>query len=151
VIDVFLSKLERVKSTGPDRWIARCPAHEDGTPSLTVMAVSDGRILAHCFGGCSIEAVVSAVGMTLSDLMPERPLLDFYPRPRIPAGDVLEAMAINAMIVAFTAADMANGKQLTEEERTKLFQIAADFQDAVELTGSTHIRDEILNEVRKCQ
>src|SRR5262245_3941719 len=38
-------------------WIARCPAHEDRTPSLSIGQAED-RVLVHCHAGCSQEAVV---------------------------------------------------------------------------------------------
>lgn len=33
------------------RWMARCPAHEDGTPSLSI-AQAGARVLVHCHAGC---------------------------------------------------------------------------------------------------
>ena len=42
------------------RWIARCPAHEDRSPSLSI-SERDGRILAHCFAGCPQAAVICAL------------------------------------------------------------------------------------------
>jgi hypothetical protein len=44
----LLDHLERVKQTGPGRWIARCPAHEDRSPSLSVRELEDGRLLRLC-------------------------------------------------------------------------------------------------------
>jgi len=35
-IDHIVSRLERVRRTGPDSWVACCPAHEDRHPSLSV-------------------------------------------------------------------------------------------------------------------
>ena len=32
--DTLLSRLDKVKLTGPDKWVARCPAHDDRGPSL---------------------------------------------------------------------------------------------------------------------
>jgi putative DNA primase/helicase len=32
-------------------WTARCPAHEDGTPSLSITQAG-ARVLVHCFAGC---------------------------------------------------------------------------------------------------
>jgi len=46
-----LDRLDKVKQTGPDRWIACCPAHDDKSPSLAVRELDDGRILLHDFGG----------------------------------------------------------------------------------------------------
>ena len=75
-VDALLSRLDGVKRTGPGRWLARCPAHDDKHPSLAVREVEDGRILLHDFAGCAIEDVVSAIGLTLSDVMPERSISD---------------------------------------------------------------------------
>lgn len=56
---VLLSKLQQVRRSG-DGWIARCPAHEDRNPSLSVTE-RDGKILYHCHAGCTQEAVHDAL------------------------------------------------------------------------------------------
>lgn len=38
-------------------WIARCPAHEDRKPSLSIGLGADGRALLKCWAGCSFEAI----------------------------------------------------------------------------------------------
>lgn len=43
------------------RWMARCPAHEDKCPSLSIMGGSDGQPLVHCHAGCSQDAVIGAL------------------------------------------------------------------------------------------
>lgn len=70
-VEEFLARLKDVRQRG-DRWEARCPAHRDDTPSLSVAVGADGRILLHCFGGCTPEAVVRAMGLRMADLFPER-------------------------------------------------------------------------------
>jgi len=42
------------------QWTARCPAHEDKNPSLAI-AERDGKILLHCFSGCSQRDVIAAL------------------------------------------------------------------------------------------
>jgi hypothetical protein len=41
-------------------WIARCPGHEDRTPSLSIIE-RDGKVLIHCFGGCGSAHVIVAL------------------------------------------------------------------------------------------
>jgi hypothetical protein len=65
-IDEFLSRLDRVR-TRAGGWVARCPAHEDRNPSLSVRE-TDGRVLVHCFAGCTVGAIVEALGLGLQDL-----------------------------------------------------------------------------------
>jgi len=42
-------------------WIARCPAHRDRTPSLSITDTDHGGLLLHCFAGCSWSAIRSAL------------------------------------------------------------------------------------------
>ena len=72
-IDEILSRFEGVEQKGPGQWMARCPAHGDRNPSLSITAKPDGKILMHCFTGCTVEEICQAAGLKLSDLMPERP------------------------------------------------------------------------------
>ena len=78
----ILARLRGVKRTGPAAWMAICPAHADHDPSLSVRLAEDGRTLLHCFAGCALASIISAVEMTVADLSPDRPLgLPGGPRP----------------------------------------------------------------------
>jgi hypothetical protein len=120
-IQDFLSRLEKVKPTGNGTWLACCPAHDDRNPSLAVRETDDGRILLHCFPGCSAAEVVGAVGLELHDLFPEKPI-EHAPALRrpFPAGDVLEAVADETLYVALVACSMANGMELSAEDKERL-------------------------------
>jgi putative DNA primase/helicase len=41
-------------------WMARCPAHDDRDPSLSIRD-ADGRVLVHCFAGCEQTRVIAAL------------------------------------------------------------------------------------------
>lgn len=69
-LDGLLARLSGVRQSGPDRWIARCPAHDDRDPSLSIRDAGD-RVLLKCHAGCPAEAVVSALGLELRDLFAE--------------------------------------------------------------------------------
>lgn len=71
-IAAVLEKLESVKPAAGGKNIARCPAHDDNSPSLSIAQGDDGRILLHCHAGCKTEAIVAAIGLTMADLMPPR-------------------------------------------------------------------------------
>ncbi|MBI1778821.1 MAG: toprim domain-containing protein [Proteobacteria bacterium] len=59
------------KRTGND-WMARCPAHEDHTPSLSIRDAGDGRVLVHCHAGCDQRDVI--MKLRSLGLWPERGL-----------------------------------------------------------------------------
>ena len=42
-------------------WMARCPAHDDRRPSLSVRDADSGKVLVHCFAGCPQRDVVDAL------------------------------------------------------------------------------------------
>ena len=59
---------------------ARCPAHDDRSPSLSLSIAEDGRTLVKCHAGCSQDAVIGALaalklwgGDTPSNLRPFAP------------------------------------------------------------------------------
>ena len=88
----FLELLEGVKPTGVNRWMAKCPAHDDRFPSLAVSTGDDGTILLKCFAGCNVGEITAAVGLRISDLFPNRIRPDRY-RPGNREGGFLYVVA----------------------------------------------------------
>jgi hypothetical protein len=62
----FVDRLKGVRRRGSG-WMARCPAHDDRHPSLSVKE-NNGHILVHCFAGCTVDTIVAALGLELQDL-----------------------------------------------------------------------------------
>jgi putative DNA primase/helicase len=42
-------------------WMARCPAHHDQTPSLSIHEADDGKVLLRCHAGCDQEQVIASL------------------------------------------------------------------------------------------
>lgn len=42
-------------------WSARCPCHDDRTPSLSLRDTVGGKVLVHCHAGCDQEVVVASL------------------------------------------------------------------------------------------
>ena len=68
---LILDRLEKVRREREGQWNACCPAHNDRSPSLAVGETQDGRVLVHCHGGCSVEDVLIAIGLDMTDLYPD--------------------------------------------------------------------------------
>ena len=60
--------LVEARRAGAGRWHAKCPAHDDRSPSLSIRDGQDGRVLVHCFAGCSVDAILSALQLSRRDL-----------------------------------------------------------------------------------
>lgn len=135
-INSLLDRLDKVKATGASRWIACCPAHNDRNPSLAIRELDDSRILLKCFAGCETSAILSAIDLEFADLMPEG-IGHHIPRERKPfnAGDVLKIAAFEARIAYLAAADIANGKPLTDCDRKRLLLAASRLQHCAEVAN----------------
>jgi len=119
-VDNLLARLEGVKGTGPSRWIARCPAHADKRPSLSI-----------CVGGCGIEEVLGAVRLGFDALFPDKPIQHAKGEQRpFHALDVLECLATEAMIIAVAAANLQQGVTLSDADRGRLLLAAERIQSA---------------------
>ena len=124
----LLERLERVKPTGPRSWLARCPAHEDKSPSLSIREKDDGTVLINCFAGCGAINILNVLGLRWSALFPPNPggsLQNPPRRSRIPARDLLEIISYEVSVVAAIAADMLAGNAVNETDWKRLSQAAA--------------------------
>lgn len=136
-VDHLLERLEGAKRTGPDRWVARCPAHEDKRPSLSIRETGDGTILIKCWSGCGAADVVAAVGLGLADLFPAKPenRMPLRPRERWIPGDAWRCIAHEAGIAAIAAADAAAGRAVSAEDAERAGLAADRLADAVATLG----------------
>jgi 5S rRNA maturation endonuclease (ribonuclease M5) len=50
--------------------MAPCPAHDDGTPSLSITTSAEGKTLLHCFAGCGPREILDALGLDWDALFP---------------------------------------------------------------------------------
>lgn len=134
--DILLQHLNKVKRTKPGSWLACCPAHEDMTASLSIRELDDGRVLAHCFAGCSIEEVLIAVGLTFDALYPEKKIEHGKPERRpFPAVDCLRVIAHESRIVYLSAQTVGKGEALTEADIKRLLIAASRIQAALNAGG----------------
>lgn len=69
-LEKVLGRLDKVKPAGSGRWKACCPAHDDRDPSLSIREADDGKVLLHCWAGCTTRDILAAIGLELRDLFP---------------------------------------------------------------------------------
>ncbi len=62
----FATRLNAVKTAGG--YQAKCPAHNDSSPSLSISEGDNGCVLLKCHAGCSNDSIVKAMGLKMSDL-----------------------------------------------------------------------------------
>jgi hypothetical protein len=136
IADTLLSRLDAVKQMGRDRWLARCPAHDDRHPSLSVREADGERVLLKCWSGCTAADVLAAVGLQFDALYPPRSSHHHRGERRpFPAVDVLRAVSSEALIVAVAGSHLANGGTLSDEDRARLLIAAERIATAVRESG----------------
>lgn len=130
----LLDRLDCVRTTGDNQWIARCPSHEDNSPSLAVREADGGVILVHCFAGCTPHEVVSGVGLELHHLFPPREAGGDRERIRLDAHQVLRCIAKEALIIRLYAEDVIDGI-LTETDIARLRLAANRIEEGLSHVG----------------
>lgn len=125
--DQLLPRLHGVRERGRGQWSARCPAHEDHSPSLSIKERDDGALLLHCWAGCEVDAIVGAVGLDLADLFARTGSSGKASKRRhlITAAQALDLLHDEALLVAVAAANIAHGVELAEADKDRLLQAAA--------------------------
>lgn len=79
------TRLDGVRRTSRG-WVARCPAHPDKIPSLSIKEGERG-VLLKCWAGCELQAICHSMELKISDLFPDASFpLDSRPnlKPRRP-------------------------------------------------------------------
>lgn len=72
----LLSQLNGIRPRGTGKWSARCPAHQDNSPSLSI-SEGDKGLLLRCWAGCELTAIMGKLGLEIKDLF-----YDGLPDPR---------------------------------------------------------------------
>ena len=87
----------------------------------------------HDFGGCHVDEVLSAIGLTVSDLFPPRDNEHRHQSraSRIPASDVLAAVAVEINVVYIVASDLGRRRAINDEDFARLGQAVSRLQAAV--------------------
>lgn len=101
-----MTEAERITRALGGKWYsrfgsARCPAHGDKHPSLSLSNGTDGRLLLRCHAGCDFTAILDALrglGLVASD--GRRPETDFAEMARQRAVDVAQAEKREAQALA---------------------------------------------------
>jgi hypothetical protein len=131
------ARLDQVKEVAPGKWIARCPAHDDKGPSLSIRELDDGRTLIHCFAGCPPADVVAAVGLQLADLFPDR--IDHHVAPARDRRhwhamrEAWRTLSGEVFVALVAAENLAAGKTLSDEDRQRLATAVVLIREAAEV------------------
>jgi len=133
-VHILLDRLDKVKKTGKDSWKACCPAHRSNKQSLAIK-YDNGKVLIHCFAeGCAIDDVLGAVGLTFSDIMPDRLGESKAIKKPFYAGDVLQISA-DEILVAYMIVKKMLDKTVSFSDMQRLLKCASRLRHASEVAN----------------
>ena len=126
-VALILDRLTGVRKSGSG-WIAKCPAHPDKSPSLSIREGERGVIL-KCWIGCTFPAIVDALGLRQSDL--------FYgalaaPQQRQHAFKAVLKACVSESIVVITS---SRSGVMPEQDHDRLRTAALRLRAALTLDG----------------
>jgi hypothetical protein len=134
-IDTLLSKVHRLKKTGDSKWLACCPAHDDKSPSLAIK-LADDQILIHCFAGCDVSAIVGALALELSDLMPEskRHTRPNNKRPKFNKSELFDRIVEESAISIVAIRQVFSGTPLNDDDMARVVKAEGIIDDIIQET-----------------
>lgn len=72
--ELVLPRLQSVKKSGHG-FMAKCPAHNDGTASLSISTGTSQPVVFHCHANCPSESILEQLGLTWAELSNPDPVL----------------------------------------------------------------------------
>ena len=108
----LLSRLDGVIDIGHGKYKAKCPAHDDRTPSLNIKICDDGTTLVYCHAGCESEDVLHAVGLTFAALFTSTYDQHTKPQKWLNARDALATLDHESLVVAIIGADFLEHEEI---------------------------------------
>jgi hypothetical protein len=116
-LTLLLSRLDAVRRITDSRYIAKCPAHDDGDPSLSIRQLPDSRILIKCFAGCGALDILQSPSVSLDwgVLMPDDGLYE-------PVAERLEREARRDLMVDYLLTVQREGGKLSEEDKALILK-----------------------------
>lgn len=89
-LELLKTRLEKLRPAGRG-WVARCPAHDDRSASLSVAIGRNGNVLMNCFAGCTPASILQAVDLTMDDLFVNKDMKEMTPEERSEAHFAFQA------------------------------------------------------------
>lgn len=142
----LLARLEGVQHHGNGvRCI--CPGCGGKSRKLSLTQGDDGRVLLHCFAGCSPHDVLAAVGLTVNDLFVRRIETNMTPAQKRELREhakqaqwraALDALLLEIGIVHIAARQVSAGDALNADDLARVGVACDRIRDAREVLNGRH-------------
>lgn len=105
-----------IKPTGRDKWLAKCPVHNDKDFAMSVKQRNDGSVIAHCFAcGANGLDLYRALGLDLDELFGGKQRLVTYTPQHIK-----DQYIVDRFVQMIASNDEARGIRLSYRDKQRL-------------------------------
>lgn len=131
-LQMMLDRLSGVKRF-QNGFMAYCPSHSDQrSQSLGIRIGRNGGIIFNCFAGCDRQEILASVGLTFTDLFPDRIDINYhnghnkYDDKKSDKGfsrnELFQLLIAENTIIHIALCDVLNGKKLNRESKLRIKQ-----------------------------
>lgn len=117
-IENLLNRLPSARPSGKNRWMAKCPAHEDRSPSLLISDNGE-KLGIHCFAGCGGADVLAAIGLDFTVLYPPQEKQNFTGLRPWERKDIEEKIRHEELIIKLYQRDKSLKVFISEEDKVR--------------------------------
>ena len=130
----LLSRLDGVRYSSDSHGMAKCPAHDDKSVSLSWRDAGDKWLL-NCFRGCTALQISEALGIEFRQLFHDSQIKASYlhnGKQRANPRDVLRVLAEEATVVWIIAHDLLEEGPVDEQTMERLAEAVSRLENAKE-------------------
>jgi hypothetical protein len=127
-LNTILGRVENLRISG-EGYRANCPTGHRSKSTLVIYEGDDGRALVYCHAGCSVDEIVSGLGLQRQDLFARQDPVNMTPQQRREYCDkvrqsawkaALELLPLETSIAEIAAVHLSKGEPLNERDHLRL-------------------------------
>lgn len=127
-LNTVLERLDNPRPSG-NNWRAACPTGHRSKFALAISEGDDGRALVYCHAGCSVDEIVSGLGLQKQDLFAQQDPVNMTPQQRREYRDkvrqsgwrtALEVLPLEINVLQIAAVQLLKGQPLNEADHLRL-------------------------------
>lgn len=105
-----------IKERGRDRWVARCPVHNDKDFAMSISQAVDGSVIAHCHAcGANGLDLYQSLGLDLDELFGGRER-DYFAIP----SEIKESYELDLWVLMIGCSDYKKGISISYKDKKRL-------------------------------
>jgi len=131
---------DSVRARGNGKWTAKCPAHDDRTPSLSISVDPNGTVGVKCWVGCTFEAIADSLSLKASDFFADKIKAPFTFGAKMDyfTGEAIKALYDEILFIHIACNDIVSGRGIKKSDLARTEKAMGRLNVIYEYLGLTH-------------